>query len=239
MKTKITYCGHSAALIDLPSGKRIGLDPWLHGNPSCPPHLLEPDRLDYIGLTHGHSDHAGGVVPLAKRLKSKVFATFELGNLLVADGLDASQYLPMNKGGTIELESDLSATLTQAFHSSSYDAADGKTYYAGEPCGIVIRSSTSPTIYHAGDTLLFSDMAIIGKKFRPALVMVPIGDRFTMGPEDAAEAVALLSPQFVIPIHYATFPLLSGSSEDFSRKVEQKAPKTKVIALSPGETFDL
>jgi L-ascorbate metabolism protein UlaG (beta-lactamase superfamily) len=234
MSAKILFCGHSAAIISSESGKRIALDPWLDGNPSCPPAQIDPGKLDYIGLTHGHSDHASNALSLAKKTGAKIFATFELGMLLIKDGLPESQYLPMNKGGTIQLETGLSVTLTQAFHSNSYTATDGQTYYAGEACGIALRLESGIVVYHAGDTALFSDMSLIGKKFRPRVALLPIGDRFTMGPEEAAQAAALIQAKEVIPIHYATFPLLSGTAEAFTQALGSHAPQSKAVILAPG-----
>lgn len=235
---RITYFGHSTVLLVTESGRRIMFDPWLEGNPSCPENLHTPGPLDVIALSHGHSDHTTSALRLAKETGAKVACTFELGMLLVKDGLPSTQYLPMNKGGTIPLDGGLSVTLTQAYHSSSYDALDGNTYYAGEPCGIVLRLESGRSVYFAGDTLLFGDMSLIAKRHHPVLALLPIGDRFTMGPEEAAEATALLAPSIVVPIHYNTFPALSGTAEAFTAAVSRHAPASSARILEPGAELE-
>ena len=236
-KASILYCGHSAAILTTETGKRIALDPWLEGNPRCPARLQDPGKLDFIGLSHGHSDHASSALALAKMTKATVFATYELSMLLIKDGLSSDQLQPMNKGGTIDLGAGIAVTLTHAFHSSSYDASDRSTNYAGEPCGIVVRLESGRCVYFAGDTALFSDMALIQKKFKPVLALLPIGDRFTMGPDDAAEAAAMLKPEAVIPIHYATFPPLSGTPEQFGEELKKRGVTAKLVALEPGGEY--
>ena len=238
MSAKIVFCGHSAIIITTEKGKRIAIDPWLDGNPSCPPGLYDPGPIDYIVLSHGHSDHTGSALTLALKTKAVVFATFELGTLLIKDGLPADQYRPMNKGGSVKATDELTISLTQAFHSSSYDSVDGKTYYAGEPCGVVVRLESGKTIYHAGDTSLFSDMTLIAKKFKPSVALLPIGDCFTMDPEDAADAAAMIGADFVIPLHYATFGLLTGTAEQFQEQLAAKAVKSKCVVLDPGQDFE-
>lgn len=240
MAVNIQYFGHSAVCITSDSGKKIWIDPWLDGNPSCPKALSNPTAADIIVLTHGHSDHVGSALALAKRSGAKVVATWELANLLVKDGLEASQIEFMNKGGNVQVDcggTNIGVSLTQAFHSSSYDASDGKTYYAGEACGAVVHLETGECIYHAGDTALFSDMQLIAKRFAPKIALLPIGDRFTMGPEDAAEAARLIKPQIAIPIHWGTFDLLSGRPEAFLAAVSKCAPDVKVKVLRPGESL--
>ncbi len=236
-KASILFCGHSAVIITTESGKRIALDPWLDGNPSCPAALHDPGKLDFIGLSHGHSDHASSVPSIGKNSQAVLFATFELVTRLVKDGYPGDRIQPMNKGGTIALGGGLSVSLTHAFHSSSYDAADGNTYYTGEACGIVVKLESGRTVYFAGDTALFSDMALIGKKFKPAVALLPIGDRFTMGPEDAAEAAALIKADAVVPIHHSTFGLLSGTPEQFGEELRKRQVASKLVVLEPGGEY--
>ncbi len=238
-KAKITYCGHSAIIITTETGKKIIIDPFLEGNPKCPANLIDPGKIDYIALTHGHSDHVGSTITLAKKYNATVIAVFELITLLVKDGVSGDKIQPTNKGGTIVLEAGLKISFTNAFHSSSYDSIDGKTYYAGEPCGIVIHLESGRTIYHAGDTCLFSDLSLIQKKFSPTIALLPIGDRFTMGAEDAAEAVSLIEPKITIPIHYATFEgYLAPDAKPFVEEVRKKGLDTEVKVLRPGENFE-
>ncbi len=236
-RAKIQFLGHSAMILTTENGKTIALDPWLD-NPNCPKDFVRPGKLDFIGLSHGHSDHASNAIELAKSTGATVFATFELLMLLVKEGLPEKQIQPMNKGGTIVLNGGLEVTLTHAFHSSSYDTPDGRTIYAGEPCGIVIRLESGRTVYFAGDTALFSDMSLIGKKFKPQLACLPIGDRFTMGPDDAAEAAALIGAEIVVPIHFATFPLLSGTPERFAAALKSVGAKSRMAALEPGQILE-
>lgn len=238
-KAKITYCGHSAIIIKTETGKRIIIDPFLEGNPKCPEHLFDPGKIDYIALTHGHSDHVGSTINLAKKYNATVIATFDLITLLVKDGISGDKIQPTNKGGTISLDVGLKINFTHAFHSSSYDALDGKTYYAGEPCGIVVQLESGRNIYHAGDTALFSDMSLIQKKFFPTVALLPIGDRFTMGAEDAAEAVSIIKPKITIPVHYATFEgYLAVDAKEFIEEVKKRGLDTDVRALNPGESLE-
>lgn len=238
-KAKITYCGHSAIIITTETGKKIIIDPFLEGNPKCPPNLIDPGKIDYIALTHGHSDHVGSTIALAKKYKATVVATYDLLMLLVKDGVSKDNIQPANKGGTITLDASLKISFTHAFHSSSYDAHDGKTYYAGEPCGIVVHLESGRNIYHAGDTALFGDMYLIQKKFCPIVALLPIGDRFTMDAEDAAEAVRLLKPQITIPIHYATFEgYLAPNARPFLEEVKKRDLATEVKVLNPGESLE-
>ena len=200
----ITYAGHSAVLVHTEEGV-IGIDPWLEGNPRCPESLKNPERLDLIVLTHGHADHASDTLRLAKHYGSRVAATYELAMILIGEGVPAEHVLPMNKGGAITWEG-IRVTLTNAYHSSSYDTAEGAVY-AGEACGVVLDDGANP-IYHAGDTCLFSDMSLIREVHQPKIALLPIGDRFTMGPLEAAKAAELIGAEVAIPIHYKTFDLL-------------------------------
>ena len=236
-KAKFRYFGHSTVMLTTEAGKTVMFDPWLEGNPRCPSELYDPGPVDFIGLSHGHSDHTASALSLAKKTKAKIFCNYELGMILIKEGLPGTQYLQMNKGGTIPLGSGLHATLTQAFHSSSYDAADGNTYYAGEPCGIVVRLESGRSVYFAGDTLLFGDMSLIARRHRPEVCFLPIGDRFTMGPEDAAEAAALLEAKIAVPIHFKTFDALSGTADEFTARAQERSPSSKIVTLEPGEEY--
>ena len=239
-RATLTYCGHSAVIVQTERNLRIAIDPFLEGNPSCPLQLLEPGRIDAIALTHGHSDHVGSTLELGKRHQARLFANFELGELLVKDGYDESLVESMNKGGTVPYaDGSIFVSLTHAFHSSSYVARDGKTHYAGEPCGVVIKLESGRTIYHAGDTIFFSDMWMIRNLYQPDVVLLPIGDRYTMGPREAAQAVEVLAPQVVIPIHYGTWPALTGTPEQLIAALEGSDVNTRVVALKPGETLAL
>lgn len=231
-KNSITYAGHSAVFVDI-HGRRVAIDPWLEGNPICPATLRDPKALDVIVLTHGHSDHASDAVRVAQATGAKLAATYELAMIMIAEGVQPSHVIPMNKGGSVDV-SGVTIHLVNAFHSSSYDSKSG-TLYAGEACGVVL-SAEGKSIYHAGDTELFSDMGLIGKRLKPSVALLPIGDRFTMGPEDAAEAARLVGCATALPIHYKTFDLLTGTYGAFAA-----ACKTRGVTcreLEPGQSME-
>jgi L-ascorbate metabolism protein UlaG (beta-lactamase superfamily) len=233
MIRSLTYAGHSALFLHT---NRVvaAIDPWLETNPRCPRELKEPKQLDLIILTHGHSDHAGDAVRLAKEYGAKVAATFELAMLLIEEGIPERQVVPMNKGGTAEIDG-LKVTLTHAFHSNSFDTATGPAY-AGEACGVVVRDGTH-AIYHAGDTALFGDMDLIRATYAPQIALLPIGDRFTMGPIEAAEAARRIGAKRNIPIHYATFGPLTGTPEAFVRACRERDLDATI--LEPGASLQL
>lgn len=233
----VTYLGHSAVLVETVNGKRIVIDPWLDGNPSCPEAFKDPGRIDYICCTHGHSDHAGSALILAKSTGATVFAAWELCSIFVGEGLPESSVQRMNIGGTVRT-AEIGVTLTPALHSSSYDLADGSSVYAGAAAGVVLHLPGG-AIYHAGDTALFSDLHLVGRFHRPTLAFLPIGDRLTMGPREAAAAAAMIQPKTVIPIHHSTFPGLTGRPEEFSSALQKEAPEIRCEILAPGQSFDV
>ncbi|MCB0338570.1 MAG: metal-dependent hydrolase [Bdellovibrionales bacterium] len=229
----ITFAGHSAVFFNA-SNKVVAIDPWLEGNPRCPNTLMNPSKLDLIVLTHGHSDHANDVVRLSKSTGCKIAATFELCSLLVQAGIPESRIIYMNKGGTVDVDGVL-VTLTNAYHSSSFETERGAVY-AGEPCGVILRDEKR-AIYHAGDTSLFSDMSLIKEFYAPQVALLPIGDRFTMGPKEAAKAAKLVGCTTAIPIHYDTFDLLTGTAKEFQTACGQFQISTTILA--PGESLEL
>ena len=238
LSATVQWCGHSTVIITSEDEKRFIIDPWLRGNPSCPESLHNPPKIDYIVLTHGHSDHSGSILELAEKHESTIFANYELANLLVKDGIPAERIQFMNKGGSVLIPhtGGLMVSLTDAKHSSSYDLRDGSTAYAGEACGVVITLESGRNIYHAGDTAVFGDMKLIQELFEPELALLPIGDRFTMGPKQAAKALQLIKPRFVVPIHHSTFDLLLGKPEMLRTLIDEL--QTKLVVLEPGEEFE-
>lgn len=231
--TQIQYLGHSTVVIRHETNLGIVIDPWLEGNPSCPDAFKNLDDIKIIILTHGHADHTSSAAELAKKTGAVIFATYELAMLMGAEGVAKEQLQPMNKGGCVKDKSGTKISLTHAMHSSSFDASDGKTYYAGEACGVVITLASGKAIYHAGDTALFSDMEIIKTTHNPSIALLPIGDRFTMGPKDAARAAKIIGAKTVIPIHHSTFPLLTGTPKQFEEALSDS--DIVVQTLAPGE----
>ncbi len=222
----LTWLGHASFRLDTDGGKRIYIDPWLSG-PTWPD-SEDPERADVIAVTHGHGDHVGDVIALQQKLGCKVAGMVELMAWLSANGVPDDAVVAFNKGGTVELDG-VHLTLTNAFHSSA--APDGT--YAGEPAGFVIRTDGT-SIYFAGDTCVFGDMQLIARLYRPQIAVLPIGDHYTMGPEEAAVALELLGNPRCVPCHWGTFPLLTGTPDALA-----KLTRSKVDRIAPGETVDL
>jgi L-ascorbate metabolism protein UlaG (beta-lactamase superfamily) len=228
---KLTWLGHSAFHLEM-RGKHILLDPFFTGNSTFPVGYEEKlPRVDLIGLTHGHSDHVGDSVRLAKKFGSVIVAQPEICQYLGRSGL--KNFQPMNIGGTIAVD-DVSITMVTAQHSSTI-VDDGVIVPLGDPAGLILRAEES-VVYHAGDTGLFSDLALIQRFYRPSIGLIPIGDRFTMGPEAAAFACnEFLDLEKIIPIHWGTSPALTGRPELFADLVK----RGKVVIPAPGETLDI
>jgi L-ascorbate metabolism protein UlaG (beta-lactamase superfamily) len=224
--TQVTWLGHAAFRIDTPGGKRIYVDPFLE-NPKCPDGEKQPERCDLIALTHGHNDHVGSTVDLAKRFGCPVIAQVELRGFLESEGVEGDMSQAPNKGGTTEAEG-IKVTLTDAHHSSSW--SDGR--YLGEACGLVLEVENGTKLYFAGDTNVFMDMQLISRIYEPDVAVLPIGDHFTMGPKEASVALELLAVDKCIPCHYGTFPILRGTPDE----LRALAPNVDVIAPEPGET---
>ena len=226
--TTLTWLGHAAFRVDTAAGKRIYIDPFLNGNPTCPENEQTPERVDVIALTHGHGDHVGDTVELAKQHDCTVVALVELSGWLGKQGVDGTKLPAPNKGGTVDVDG-VKLTLTNAFHSGS--APDGT--YGGEPSGIVLETENGTTFYFAGDTCVFGDMQLIGRIYDPDVAILPIGDHYTMGPREAAVAVELIGAKRCVPCHWGTFPVLTGTPDE----LEKLAPSGVTIErVAPGES---
>ncbi|MCW5966450.1 MAG: metal-dependent hydrolase [Bryobacterales bacterium] len=226
----ITWLGHSSFLLQLASGQTMLLDPWLEGNPSAPKGFHVP-AVDTILISHGHGDHIGDAITFAKRDGATVVCNYEISLWLQSKGVD--KVSPMNKGGSQQAGS-VTVTMTHAFHSSSMLDGD-KVVYGGEPAGYVIRLADKRSIYFAGDTALFGDMSLIARLYNPSLAFLPIGDLYTMGPREAAVAAELLGVSQVIPMHYGTFPPLTGTPDALRELLEGKG--IGVLELEPGKAM--
>jgi L-ascorbate metabolism protein UlaG (beta-lactamase superfamily) len=227
-----TWLGHGGYRIDSAGGKRLYVDPWLD-NPKYPDSERPIERVDVLALTHGHGDHIGNALELCKQHSPKVVAIFELAGWLESRGAEGASALGMNKGGTVEADG-IRFTMTHALHSSGFSDESGITYL-GEAAGFVIELENGLKLYAAGDTAVFGDMQLIGRLYSPDVAILPIGDHFTMGPTQAALALELLGSKRCVPVHWGTFPLLTGTPEALRRE----APGVEVLDAEPGQSIEL
>jgi L-ascorbate metabolism protein UlaG (beta-lactamase superfamily) len=223
----LTWLGHASFRLDTAGGKRIYIDPFLSG-PTCPENEKSPDRADAIYVTHGHGDHSADVMSLQSATGATVLGMVELMAWYSQNGIAEENLLAFNKGGTVEV-GGVRYSMTNAFHSSS--APD--LTYTGEPTGVVIRVDDT-SVYFAGDTCVFGDMALIARLYEPKVAVLPIGDHFTMGPEEAAVALELLGHPRCVPCHWGTFPLLTGTPDRLAALTDSLVEK-----LRPGDTVEL
>lgn len=228
-KTQAIWLGHSAVKLISPKGNIIYIDPFLSQNPSTPEELKSVEKADYIMLTHGHEDHVGDTIEIAKNTGAKVVGIVELMGLLGKEGLSDDQSVAFNKGGTVHFD-DFSVTMVSANHSSSFNGQ-----YAGDPAGLIISFEDDICVYHMGDTNIFADLELYGELYDPHLVFAPIGDHFTMGPEEAAYAVEMIDPEIAVPIHYNTWPPIEADPSIFKEVLEEFDIEVRVPNI--GENF--
>lgn len=229
----LTFLGHGSFRLDV-DGVIVYLDPWLEGNPVCPPELKKVDRADVIAVTHGHQDHLDPDLPkIAEATGASIVTSPMVMAYLAKQGVQNLEFL--GKGGTATVKG-IKFTMTDALHQSSIRTEE-MAGYPHEAAGFLLRAENLPTLYFAGDTGIFSGMELLGKMYQPEVALLPIGDRATMGPYEAAWATRLLGVKKVVPMHFGTFPFLTGTAEQF--KEELKNDPVEVIVLEPGQSTDL
>jgi L-ascorbate metabolism protein UlaG (beta-lactamase superfamily) len=225
---QLRWLGHSAFELRTRLGKILLIDPWIT-NPKAPKDITFP-RVDGILLTHAHFDHVGEAFELAKKFNAPLIASFELTEIAKKHGV--TNVLPINASGSQHL-GEVTVTAVPAVHSSGYKEGDN-ILYGGAALGFIIEEAGSNTIYHAGDTGVFQDMAQIAQLYHPQVVLLPIGGVFTMKPAEAAWAARYLQAQVIVPMHYGTFPALTGTPEQLTTELQRLALTTRVAVMTPG-----
>ncbi len=249
-KTELTWYGHAAFKLVTPAGKVILIDPWITNpsNANGAKDVAALDHVDLILVTHGHSDHIGDAVAIAKKTKAQLVATYDLGNMIVRHaGYPAAQFTMAtggNFGGALTLlDGEATIWFVPAVHSSSVTSDNGtkqeQAHFGGAPGGFLVSIKGGPTIYHTGDTDLFGDMALIPKLHKVNVMLACIGGHFTMGPERAADAVKLVDPAMVVPMHFGTVPLLAGTPDALGKALKATHARAQLHAMKIGETLAL
>jgi L-ascorbate metabolism protein UlaG (beta-lactamase superfamily) len=227
----IRWLGHSTFHVTSAAGTKVLFEAWVDSNPACPDDWKRLDEVDLVLVSHGHGDHVQDVAAIQQRSGALVAGAFDLMPWVIEQGVPEDRFVDFGKGGTIEL-AGVQFTMVDAKHGSS--TPDGR--YAGEPAGFVVEFEDGYCVYHAGDTCVFSDMALIGELYQPDIALLPIGGHYTMDPRQAAKAVELLGVREVLGMHYATFPPLAGRPADLRARVDDDVT---VHELAPGESLQL
>ncbi len=230
-EVSFTWLGHGTWKVRSARGKEILVDPWVMNNPATPETLKTVDKCDVMLITHGHFDHIHDALEIARRTKPMIICNHEISVWLGSKGLDAERIVGANQGGTVDLEG-IKVTLVHAEHSCGI-TEDGGIVYGGDACGLVIEFENGFTIYFAGDTDVFGDMALIAELSKFDVAFLPIGGFYTMGPERAAKAASLLGVKTVVPMHFATFPILAGRPSQLQELIGNQV---KVLDIKPGDT---
>ena len=231
-EVSFTWVGHGTWKVRSAKWKEILIDPWVMNNPAAPEALKKVERCDIMLVSHGHGDHIGDAVEIAKATKPKIVTVVELGAWLTKKGIPQDTIIAANKGGTVEVDG-IKVTLVHAEHSCGIQDGD-QMIYGGEPVGFVVEFENGFTVYFACDTDVFGDMALIGELNKPDVAVLPIGGFYTMDPERAAKAVSLLGVKAVLPMHFGTFPILAGRPDQLQELVGNSV---KVVETKPGETY--
>lgn len=246
LNTQLLWYGQSAFKLTTPTGKVLLIDPWLTNpvNPTGKADLAKLDRADLILITHGHFDHVGDAAAIAQKTKAKLVSTADLGQALVKYGSYPKDLVGLetqgNFGGELTLlNGDVKVAFIPAVHSSAVASDGSPAQYAGNPGGFLISVKNGPIIYHTGDTDLFQDMSLISRFGKVSLMLACIGDHFTMGPTRAAEAVKLVNPAAVVPMHFGTFPALTGTPEAFAQALKQQGVRSQLRVMRVGEVVKL
>jgi L-ascorbate metabolism protein UlaG (beta-lactamase superfamily) len=230
-EVSFTWIGHGTWKVRSARGKNVYIDPWVMNNPVAPDALKRVESCDLMLITHGHFDHVYDALEIARATKPKIVTIFEIGAWLGSKGIDADSIIGANQGGTVDVDG-IKVTLVHAEHSCGITDGD-HIVYGGQACGMVIEFENGFTVYFAGDTDVFGDMALIAELSEFDVAFLPIGDFYTMGPHRAARAVSLLGVKTVVPMHFGTFPPLVGRPKALQDLV---GPGIKVLDIKPGDT---
>jgi L-ascorbate metabolism protein UlaG (beta-lactamase superfamily) len=231
---RLTWLGHNSFKLETEGGKTVLLDPWVESNPACPEELRSFETIDVVTISHGHSDHMADAVNLGKRFRPTIVCNWEIHHFLQKKGLTTTS--PMNKGGS-QTAHGIRFSMVHAVHSSGIEDG-GQVVYGGEACGFVITLEDGFTLYHAGDTAAFSDMALIAEIHRPRLALLPIGDLYTMAPREAAIAARMLGARWIVPSHFGTFAALTGTPAELRKELDVLGVKADVIELPLGGVLE-